>query len=366
MTAMIMAKKRTTNGRGRKPRRSVHVQRRAEKRTTVRRKPRPKIPEKVIRKFGDLLGNPQRANRSTQQVDRLRDSLSSDMLAQRIMADIEVLARRASHAKKGQAAVPQPTAPHPPDYKLHLMVEAPLTTIRDRWDRPHLRYAIWFHRGLAALRLAEIGTDLARRLELLTDQQPQRMISVAHHMSEWPVNLRLEKADKNGKRDLLGSEAAKLYLSALQLNALSFAPCDASPFAISLGVPKPARVAAERLVTYLCWLRGHPHKWLSINTAGASGGRIPIVDSSRWVRSLMKLKDPITNLNVSDWWKVAQDLLSEAWRLNPTAFKPLSDLRKAWAYPDGIESAYTSSNLRSRVINDDLKKAFCSLAIHAV
>ena len=324
MTTMFMAKKRTTKGMGRKQRRSGLGQRRAGKRTIARRKPRPRIPEKAIRNFGDLLGDPPQPILATQQVDRLRDSLSSDMLAQRIMADIEVLARRASHAKRGQAAVPQPPAPHPPDYKLHLMEEAPLTTMRARWDRSHLRYAIWFHRGLAALRLAEIGTDLARRLELLTDQQPQRMINVAHHLSEWPVNLRLAKVDVDGSRDLLGSEAAKHYLSALQLNALSFAPCDASPFAISLGAPKPARVAAERLVKYLRWLRGHPHKWLSINTAGASGRRVPIVESSRWVRSLMKLKDPITNLNVSDWWKVGQDLLSEAWRLNPTAFKPLS------------------------------------------
>lgn len=366
MSATFMAKKSTTKGRALKQRPPVHIQHRAEKRPTETLEPRPEISSEVILKFiysGGLLGNSPQPHVGHQLADRLRRSESSATIVRRIMADIEVLARRASHAKMRQGAVPRPTAPHPPDYNLHLLNEAPLRNMRVQWGRLHLRYAIWRQRHLAALRLAEVGTEVARRLELLADQQRQLMVSVAQIRSEWPVNLRLDKADVDGVRKLLGSKAAKKYLSSINLNAFSFTPCDTSPFSVSVEALNPARVAVERLVKYLRWLRDNPHAWLYFDTATRRGSRVAIVEPNRFLAKLKMLEDPITKSNVPQWWAVARLFFSEVWELNREAFRPFIKTGDE-QFLDKDGPTYAPGRVRNPIINNHLKKAFLSLAIH--
>ena len=325
----------------------------------------PKIPPEAIFSFCGSLGEPPPPHLAAQRAARFRDSESSAALAQRILADIEVLVRRANRVHH-RRAVPEPPAPHPPDYKFHLLVDASISPVPDNLDTAHVRFAIWFRRQLAALRLAEIGTEVAHRLELLAAQQPQLVKSVAQRCTDWPVNLHLGKADIKGKRKLLRSEAAKNYLSAIDLNAFSHVPHDVSAFAVKPSKPKTFSLAAEQIVEHLRILRNIAHDWLPLHASIAGDRRIAIAEGPEWVTRLMALQEPITESNVPDWWAVAKEFLDEVLLLNPVAFKPLFDRRRKWAYPDGIESRYTPSKLQSRVINDDLRKAFFSLAIHAV
>lgn len=325
----------------------------------------PEIPEEVIRSFGGSLGEPPPPHLAAQHADRSRDLESSAALAQRIMEDIEVLLRRANRVHH-RRAVPEPPAPHPPDYKFYLRRDDSISPVPANWDTAHVRFAIWFRRQLAAMHLAEIGTDVARRLELLAAQQPQLVKSVAQRRTDWPVNLHLSKADINGKRSLLRSETAKEYLSAIELNVFSHAPHDVSAFAVKPRKPKTFSIAAEQVVKHLRFLRNNTDVWLPHRASSGEDRRVAIAEIPEWVTHLMALREPITESNVPDWWAVAKEFLDEVLRLNPVAFKPLFDLRREWAYPDGIESAYTPAALHSRVINDDLRKAFFSLAIHPV
>ncbi len=321
----------------------------------------PEIPEEVIRSFGGSLGAPPAPHLATLHADRLRSSDTSATLARRIMADIEVLARRASHAKERQGAVPLPTTPDPPDYFLHLQQEAPLRTKRARWDRPHLHYAIWRQRQLAVLRLAQIGTDIARRLELLAKQKPKLTASVAQMQERWPVNLQLEKADKNGKRKLLRSDAAKAYLCSLKLNSFSYSPIDDSPFAVTLENHNPPRVAVEQLVRHIRSLRDN-FDVIVCDSSTVSTGRVAITTIPSWATGLMKLRDPIDTNNVEQWWSVAREFLNQLWDMHQEAFRPLIN-RRDEQFLDKEGPTYRPSKVKNPIVNYRLKKAFQSLAI---
>ena len=100
----------------------------------------PEIPEEVIRSFGGSLGEPPPPHLAAQHADRSRDLESSAALAQRIMEDIEVLLRRANRVHH-RRAVPEPPAPHPPDYKFYLRRDDSISPVPANWDTAHVRFA---------------------------------------------------------------------------------------------------------------------------------------------------------------------------------------------------------------------------------
>lgn len=360
MSAMFMPKKRTSKGRGRTLERPAQAKGREGNSTPQRSQLQPEIPPDAITSFQGSLGGPS-PRLAHKRAYVLRSSVSSATLVRRITADIEVLVSRSSLANQAEA-VPEPPEPHPPYYKCRLLAEAPLTLMRARWDQPHLSYAVWFQRQLATLRLAEIGTAIASRLELLAQQQPHLVKSVAQHCTEWPVNLCLNKADIKGKRKLLRSKTAKKYLSEIQLNSYSFSPADVSPFRVSSEKCSPARVAAEQVAAHMRLLRATIEFWLPCRSLRKGRQGIEGVKACEWVASLMALNDPISKSNVYQWWAVARSWLDESWTMNPDAFRPLIKPCDA-RFRDELGENYWPKSAKNPIINNHIKKAFLSLAI---
>lgn len=361
MTALIMAKKHSTEGRGRTPGRPAQVKGREGNITPQRGQLQPEIPPKAIASFRGSLGEPT-PRLTHKRADPSHSSESSSSLARRIKADIEVLVSRSSLANQPEA-VPEPPKPHPPNYKWRLLTEAPLTIMRARWDQPHLNYAVWFQRQLATLRLAEIGTAIASRLELLAHQQPHLVKSVAQHSTEWPVNLRMDKADIKGKRELLRWKTAKKYLSEIKLNSYGFSPADVSPFRVSSETCSPARVAAEQVAAHMRLLRATFQHWLPRRSLRKGRQVIEGVELWEWAESLMALTEPISKSNVIQWWAVARSWLDASWTEIPDAFRPLIKPSDA-GFRDELGEKYWPQSAKNPIINNHLKRAFLSLAIH--
>lgn len=80
---------------------------------------------------------------------------------------------------------------------------------------------------------------------------------------------------------------------------------------------------------------------------------------TEWAKSLFRLELPLTTRNVDAWWRVAKIWLDEQWDTNRKLFEPLIKHLKL------DNRAFRPSDVRGRVIDDSIKKAFKALAIPA-
>ena len=106
----------------------------------------------------------------------------------------------------------------------------------------------------------------------------------------------------------------------------------------------PITLAAESLYTQLLLLKG------------ANPGAF--VENTQWARRLRALPVPMTRTTAARWWNAAKVLLYERWEGARAEFAPLEKhlgLQLSSKFP------YDSS-IKTRVIDNALKEAFCSLA----
>jgi hypothetical protein len=199
---------------------------------------------------------------------------------------------------------------------------------------------------LAANALAFVARTATQHLEHLFSRRPALIKEIARKRALWPVNLGVRVKVVKGKpvREVTGLSLARNYVLELELNSPGDFPSTHSRAA------SPFRLAAEGLYWKMLMLKDHPreHVWFSRVTP--------------WAKQLFALTVPMTNGNSLQWWKVAKVYLYERWDKAQEEFKPLIK-RLGFKYPIQLSSKIPfESVIKSRVIDNDLKDAFLSLA----
>ena len=197
----------------------------------------------------------------------------------------------------------------------------------------------------AAQDLAAVATAGASFLEDLarTDAKPDIILAAARKTT-WPVNLRLGVKRKKGELcpTFESADKVKDYLISIRLGE--------SPERILKHVQDPEanpfKRAAEMLVQALL-------DWREKGMFRAGQWDNP------WARELVSLDYPMTAANVGRWWAVAKLWMDEQWESNRDLFRPLIKHLKL------DNPQYTESMVKSRVIDDSLKKAFKALVAPA-
>ncbi|MEI8290953.1 MAG: hypothetical protein WCH99_15925 [Verrucomicrobiota bacterium] len=187
----------------------------------------------------------------------------------------------------------------------------------------------------AAVDLARVATVAADILEELAATSANvEITAAAARKNRWPVNLRLGK--KGRKVVLVGGDKAKSYLTGIKLGQCPPRPLkslqnpDASPFS----------KAAELLYGAM----------LDWRDQGAWRGGV-----TEWAEKLLALDVPINSRNVDEWWSVAKTWMDEQWEANHDFFHPLIK------HLGLNRRALYQSEVKRRVIDDSLKKAFKAL-----
>lgn len=185
----------------------------------------------------------------------------------------------------------------------------------------------------AASALAAIAKDAARFLEALYAKRPTLMKSIARENEHWPVLLGRKPANGN----IMRKAFARDYLTGLELNSECTSPVNFIPEGLS-----PFQRAARTLYSRLWRLKQ------LITPPGRS----------EWFDDLLSLPLLMTESNASEWWRLAKVWLDERWEKAPEEFEGLIKylglrLSEKTPYP---------SSIKSRVIDNDLKDAFLSLA----
>lgn len=201
----------------------------------------------------------------------------------------------------------------------------------------------------AANALALIAKRTTTYLENLFVKRGALMKKTAAKYDLWPVNLglRFTRVRGRARRELQRIEFARDYLVELGLNSQCKFPSGHESGAEDVS---PFRLAAEELYTKMLMLKDDPrlHAWFQKLTP--------------WANRLFALKAPMTKRNCAEWWKVAKDYLYERWDKAQQEFGPLLK-HLGFKYPIQLSSATPyESMIKSRVINDHLKKAFIALA----
>ena len=194
----------------------------------------------------------------------------------------------------------------------------------------------------AAIEFALIAKQAASYLEYLSDKRGALMKEIAAKSDLWPVNLGLRVKVVKGEpvREITRLAFARNYLIELDLNS----QCD-FPSAQGSGSHSPFRLAAEELYTKMLMLKHYCFP-----------------EVTPWVKRLFALTVPMTKRNSQDWWKVAKIYLYERWDKAQEEFKPLIK-HLGFKYPIQLSSKMPyESNIKSRVIDNNLKDAFIALA----
>jgi len=160
------------------------------------------------------------------------------------------------------------------------------------------------------------------------------IISAASRKNWWPVNMQL--GVKGGKVSLVGRDKVKTYLMNIRLGQ--------NRPRIFKNLQNPdAGIFSKAAELLYCAL-------LDWRELGAWRGK-----ATEWGKQLISLEAPITPENAHEWWVVAKAWMDEQWEANNDFFTPLINhlgLQKRPLYP---------SEIKRRVIDDSLKKAFMAL-----
>ena len=185
-------------------------------------------------------------------------------------------------------------------------------------------------------RVAELATE---RLEILSRQNPTLVKPVAEQMTEWPVNLSLDRAKRVQRL-----KVAKTYIKDLNVNA--------NPLLVST-----KRSGRDNESPYQCAARilhGHLNR--------LRNGSFKTKRKTLWLKKLKKL-DSLSPETVKDWWELGQQWLKLVWMLewpNPRSFERLIDrAEEVLPYNPKLDN---SSDIAREVIDNRLKQAFKALA----
>ena len=168
------------------------------------------------------------------------------------------------------------------------------------------------------------------------------MKEVAAKCDLWPVNLGLRRKIIKGepKHQVTRLTFARNYLTQLGLNS----DCDFPTAQESGAEPRsPFKLAAQDLYCFMLLQKDSKLKWNKLNA---------------WEKKLRALHAPMTRKRALDWWKVAKIYVDERWETARSEFTPLI---KHLGLKLSKKTPY-ESNIKSRVINNDLKDAFVGLA----
>ena len=193
----------------------------------------------------------------------------------------------------------------------------------------------------AANALAFIASWLTTYLENLFVKRQALMKEVAAKYDVWPVNLGRSRKIIGGRfeHQVTRLAFARNYLSQLELNSC----CDFPSAQESGAEPaSPFRLAAQDLYRMLL-MEKDSHTPKKLNA---------------WQKKLFALPVPMTKKTAMDWWKVAKAYADERWRAARSEFDPLI---KHLRLKLNSKTPY-ESNIKSRVIDNDLKDAFIGLA----
>ncbi|MEP6699531.1 MAG: hypothetical protein ABJB09_07365 [Verrucomicrobiota bacterium] len=193
----------------------------------------------------------------------------------------------------------------------------------------------------AAGGLAFVGKQVALLLENLYVKRQKLMIQVAAECDLWPVNLGLETRQGVQQWALTRKNFADRYIKGLKLNRACRSPTGHAGGAAPMS---PITLAAESLYCKLLLLQP--------TNPGA------FVKNTQWARRLRALPSPMTNKNANKWWKIAKIYLEERWE---TAREEFARLERYLRLELSSKYPY-ESRIKSRVIDDALKKAFHALA----
>lgn len=215
--------------------------------------------------------------------------------------------------------------------------------------------------GQAAHCLALVGQSAARWLEHLSRERLELLRAVAGKFATWPVNIGMGKAKRTGQRDIQRVKIAGKYLRRLDLNSEPHWPETENPAADGVS---PFCLAAEQLYGALRGIKSDPRSYFTTPPPARTAVEMVLFRNrpikfliSRWGKRLLALEEPMTKANASAWWSVAKVFLDELWGNQPAKFRPLiAHLKLGAPY-------LTPSLVRSRVIDDSLKKAFKALSV---
>jgi hypothetical protein len=195
----------------------------------------------------------------------------------------------------------------------------------------------------AANALAFITKLTATYLENLFTKRSALMREVAAKYDLWPVNLGRRVRQIKGKRmyEVSRLAFARNYLIELELNSQCHFPSQHESGAQSVS---PFRLAAEELYIKMLLLKRAPVSFPKVTP---------------WAKRLFALRVPMTKDNSAGWWRVGKDYLYERWEKARVEFDPLIQYR-------GLENLSHKtpyeSNIKTRIIDNELKQAFDALA----
>ena len=215
--------------------------------------------------------------------------------------------------------------------------------VEELFNRARIQEAVDADEAVAAL--ASAGTTTAQYLENLFVKRRERITKVAARSAVWPVNLSLRKRWVETKTEVsLDRKTFALeYLTGIRLGESCKYPTrhDSGAERIS-----PLRLAAEDLYRQMMIIK--------------ELGTPAFEELTPWYKAIMELPIPMATSNAHNWWKVAKVFLDERWRKAPHEFDVIVDyLRLRLSSKCRYKSA---SRIKSRVIDNDLKKAFRALA----
>lgn len=296
------------------------------------------------------------------------EAMAVHQIVQRIVADIDELRARAyptAPDEWAQKFAPARWKRYPFSYDLRLRnvihetvaeslqpglmarVRSPNGTVRDTAVKEYyglLEKLLSQEPKSAAGALAFIGKQTAIYLENLYSKRPELMREVAAGCDLWPVNLGLKARTRKGvgKWALTRKDFAYRYIKGLNLNRACTSPTGHSGGAAEVS---PITLAAESLYQKLLLLK-------------ASG--FAFMEATSWAKKLLALPSPMTRGNSKRWWGLAKAYLYERWEKARDEFAPLERYLNLGPL-DGQKYPY-ESRIKSRVIDDALKKSFQALA----
>jgi hypothetical protein len=197
----------------------------------------------------------------------------------------------------------------------------------------------------AAKAFAFITKWAATYLENLFVKEGALMKEVARGQDLWPVNLGLSVRIVKGKPtfQLTRRAFARKYVTELELNSQCRFPSQHESGAQSVS---PFKLAAEGLYIKMLLLKRAP-AWFPKVTP--------------WAKRLFTLQLPMTKDNSAGWWRVGKDYLYERWEKARVEFDPL--IQHLGLENLSFKTPY-ESNIKTRVIDNELKQAFEALATH--
>jgi len=229
---------------------------------------------------------------------------------------------------------------------------------------PHLRRLEDKDAEAATGFLAQVGQKTAALLEGMVFNRPEMVKTVARKLSDWPVNLALEKSTLKDSRGMLRFVMARKMLQQIELGSAQNAVTGTKR---EKGSESPYRIAATQILELLKAFRKHRHHFFPehepVNPSAETDSKLKVTrgSSGDWVFRLFELGEPITGQNVEDWWKVAKVFLDERWELDITTFDPLIDHSR---HRDQLTPPRNKPGVvKNSIINQNLKGAFVRLAI---